>query len=439
LDIDENEECEESLELDQNTIIRKIVKGYENEISVYKKNSNQLICKDILKYDELLGIKSLGDKNIIVLAKRGLYIYHFNESNKFISLNYYYKMDYLENNVYYINLYVYNCNVAKRLKNYKKVFSKPILPLSNYKSFYNDKWVSFVKDNKLSFLKYGAELLTFAIKEHNLELIEEVYKKSMKYFKEDLRNNRMFLSIITSTMSLLNEYYPEYIIRYSSETTMIIDSPSYNINHKNSNLHLCSFFQYPKINRLILVFWGRKYEKLTILILLFFSPILLIIFLGRVVWNKFLKHNFINIFYKLFEHTYTPTITFMNPYIKFVNYPQDYNWFLELIKPQPSPFVKTINRDIYNTWSGETLINFKWETYGKYYYGIIWIVFMALLGCFTAAATIPQQYIDVDIRNQLLIVSIILGFIHLSFEIRQFIYDPIKWIYNFWNIFGNIF
>ncbi|PKY61376.1 hypothetical protein RhiirA4_486265, partial [Rhizophagus irregularis] len=116
-------------------------------------------------------------------------------------------------------------------------------------------------------------------------------------------------------------------------------------------------------------------------------------------------------------------ITFMVPYIKFINYPQNYSWFSELIKPQPSPFIETMNRDIYSTWSGEAIINFKWNTYGKFYYSIIWIGFMTLLGCFTAAATIPQQYIDDDIRKKLLLASIVFGFIHLSFEIRQIIFD----------------
>ena len=137
----------------------------------------------------------------------------------------------------------------------------------------------------------------------------------------------------------------------------------------------------------------------------------------------------------------------MNPYIKFVNYPplvQNHhsknrricNWLLELIMPQPSPFVETINRDIYKTWNGETLINFKWNTYGKYYYAFIWIMFMALLGCFTIATTVPQQFIGDDVQRQLLIASIVLGFIHLIFEVRQFIYNPIKWIRDFWNVFG---
>jgi len=54
----------------------------------------------------------------------------------------------------------------------------------------------------------------------------------------------------------------------------------------------------------------------------------------------------------------------------------------------------------------------------------------------TAAATIPQQYINEEVRKQLFIASIIFGFIHLIFEIRQFLYNITKWFYNFWNIFG---
>ncbi|RIA98944.1 hypothetical protein C1645_812117 [Glomus cerebriforme] len=84
---------------------------------------------------------------------------------------------------------------------------------------------------------------------------------------------------------------------------------------------------------------------------------------------------------------------------------------------QSNPFVKTISGDIYKTWNGEALINFKWNTYRKYYYTIIWISFMALLGCFTAVATI--QNIDKDTQKQLLITTIILGIIHLSFEVRH--------------------
>ncbi|UZO20495.1 uncharacterized protein OCT59_012918 [Rhizophagus irregularis] len=59
---------------------------------------------------------------------------------------------------------------------YKELFSKSTLPLPNYDSFKLNGWVSDAKNNKLGLLKYGVELLKFAIKEHKLELIDDIYK-----------------------------------------------------------------------------------------------------------------------------------------------------------------------------------------------------------------------------------------------------------------------
>ncbi|PKY49998.1 hypothetical protein RhiirA4_545637 [Rhizophagus irregularis] len=325
---------------------------------------------------------------------------------------------------------IYNSkNKKKILQHYRRVFSKSTLPLPNYDSFRLDGWVSDAKNNKLSLLKYGVELLTFAIKEHKLEIIDDIYKK------------------------------------YSS---------FYSIEHQNKNLHLCSFFQPLQIAnfsqsllwtkcyyRFYSTFWSTDSSLLKI-ILFIINVIQVLIILSTLplylaTFYILSKYNFINniyttdafsfvyffadvIFkaYKEYITTTTPTITFMIPYINFVNYSKDYNWFLELIRPQPSPFTKSINRNIYKTWNGEALINFKWNAFGKYYYAMIWILFMTLLGCFTAAATIPQQYINEEIRQLLFIASIILGFIHLIFEIRQFFYNVTKWFYNFWNIFDII-
>ncbi|RGB43102.1 hypothetical protein C1646_809525, partial [Rhizophagus diaphanus] len=373
--------------------------------------------------------------------------------------NYPYKLKYphykliassLFNNNGIVILTIFDSNNKKCmeiLQHNTRIFSKSTLPLPNY----------------------DIELLTFAIKEHKLELIDEIYKKCMTYFKED-PNNKSFLSIITSTMPILDEYYPEYILKYSSETNMIIDSSFYSIEHRNKNLHLYSFFQSPQIANLSksLLYtkcyykFGEFYEtaqhddNLFNLLIIFYTiqPLIILLTLPLYLATFYIlsKYNFINNIYpldvinssayfhavKIFKYfqkdiTTTPTIIFMIPYINFVNYSKDYNWFLELIRPQPSPFTKSINRNIYKTWNGEALINFKWNAFGKYYYAIIWILFMTLLGCFTAAATIPQQYINEEIRQQLFIASIILGFIHLIFEIRQFFYNITKWFYNFWN------
>ncbi|PKC51839.1 hypothetical protein RhiirA1_482869 [Rhizophagus irregularis] len=278
-------------------------------------------------------------------------------------------------------------------------------------------------------------------------------------------NNKSFLSIITSAMPLLDEYYPEYVLKYSLETNMITDSSFYSIEHQNKNLHL--FSQPPQIANLSqsllwskyhYTFYWKIYKSDLLLMTLivrfiYFIQVLIILLTLPLYLATFYilsKYNFINnisfstssdiyFYIKLKIEKYittTPTITFMIPYINFVNYSKDYNWFLELIRPQSSPFTQTMNRNIYKTWNGEALINFKWKAYGKYYYAMIWILFMVLLGCFTAAATISQQYISEEVRQQLFIISIILGFIHLIFEIRQFFYNIIKWFYNFWNIFG---
>ncbi|RGB39396.1 hypothetical protein C1646_754547 [Rhizophagus diaphanus] len=443
---------------------------------------------------KLLASSLFSNDNIIILTTFGILIYTFSENNKSsekdksnddnkssekdksIFLNYFY---FMKLDMYIERYYRYYKEYTKKLQHYERIFSKSTLPLPNYDSFRLDGWASDVINNKSSLLKYGAELLKFAIKDHKLELIDDIYKKCMTYFKKDLMNNKSFLSIITSAMPLLDEYYPEYILKYSSEMNMIIDSSFYNIEHQNKNLHLYSFFQSPQLANLSKSLLWTKFcynytyfhcktdSLLSIIlyyILVYVIQSLIVIILTILTLPLYLatfyissKYNFINNIYgtNLFSRVYfyteyeifktlkkyittTPTITFMIPYINFVNYSKDYNWFLELIKPQPSPFTETINRNIYKTWNGEALINFKWNAYGKYYYAMIWILYMALLGCFTTAATIPQQYINEEVRQQLFIASIILGFIHLILKIRQFFYNITKWFYNFWNIFDII-
>ncbi|CAG8660186.1 5341_t:CDS:2 [Funneliformis mosseae] len=44
---------------------------------------------------------------------------------------------------------------------------------------------------------------------------------------------------------------------------------------------------------------------------------------------------------------------------------------------------------------------------------------------------------DLEYQKNLLIVTIILGFIHSNIEFRQFAYDPVEWIIDLWNYFGD--
>ncbi|GES87537.1 hypothetical protein GLOIN_2v1580389 [Rhizophagus clarus] len=124
--------------------------------------------------------------------------------------------------------------------------------------------------------------------------------------------------------------------------------------------------------------------------------------------------------------TSIPKITFMIPYIKFVNYPQDYKWWIDLLIPQPSPFVETMSRDIYKSSSGQELINFKWVTYGYIYHFIIISgrAFLAMNFCFAANTAIfdQSQHMYATHRENFLQITNIFGFFHLFFVLRKFAY-----------------
>ncbi len=439
-----------------------------------KKELSRLICGRNEKKLDIIACKLLNN-DLAMLTNIGIFIFHLNKSGKLIPnnqnvcpivLDYFYHTYDPEESIKKINKRIGYLKVDKKDKDVRK-------DDINYDELIYG-WVSHVKDYNEDFLKYGAALLMFAIELHDLELINDLYKKCLRSFEEDPENNKAFLSIITTSMPLLNKSYPEYVARYSSDTNMIIDSLDYKIEHLSTS-HLYSFHNNIKIVDFTPSISWTKYtyklddmryysdtKMIKILIWLYLGIGTLIFYLTLPISflifyilnyfhliNEIYVDGFSNHYYKSyylisknkliksikskFSEKSEPTITFMIPYIKFVSYPQNYSWWRELFIPIPNPFVETINREIYKTWNGEALINFKWNLYGKYYYFAIWILFIALLGCFTAATTLSEDY---DTRKELFMASIVLGFIHFIVEFRQFVYDPIEWIRDLWNFFG---
>ncbi|CAG8483535.1 3153_t:CDS:2 [Funneliformis caledonium] len=396
--------------------------------------------------------KILKNKEIALLTEIGIVIFHLNIDESSISLDYFY----------------YTYQPEKIIENICKLPGYPKVDKMCRKD--NDEliygWVSYVKENNEEFLNYGSALLMFAIKVHDSDLIDGIYQRCLYLFNRDLESNKGFLSIINTSMPLLEKYYPEYIARYSSDTNMIIDSVEYKIEHLDTS-HLYPFSNMEIVDLTPSIAWtkytikvddmyyhdGRRIIKLltrfyfAIQIATFFLTLPISFPLFHIL-NYFHLINEIYVdrlskcYYKcyyyisksIFPEKLMPTVTFVIPYIKFVSYPEVYSWW-ELFRPKPSPFVETINREIYKTWNGEALINFKWNAYGKYYYYAIWMKFVAFLGCFMAASTFSEDLVSKDIRTRLLIASIVLGFTHFTFEIRQLIYDPIKWFIDPWNYF----
>jgi hypothetical protein len=171
-------------------------------------------------------------------------------------------------------------------------------------------------------------------------------------------------------------------------------------------------------------------DLINLLLLLIPGIGILIFFLCFVICSHLIKIIFN-------EQKTKPKLTFLVPFPSYVTYPKDYNFLKELlIKPQSSSFSQMQNNDLYKTWNGEAIINFKWRVFGRYYYAGIWILFIIYLTCFTLAS-IPYDIFNEEDRKYLFFFSIILGFIHLLFEVRQFIWSPTKWISDIWNLFGN--
>ncbi|CAI2194832.1 8315_t:CDS:2, partial [Funneliformis geosporum] len=447
----------------------------------YLRDSKVKKTKDIKIFD----LKSLKNNDIFILTEIGIFIFHLIDDNKnLISLNYYHIHSY-ESDIFIGEI----CKMPgypkvddkNRKSDYDELiygwmayvqkdnetFLKYHLALFNYTTEVHDTelldeiYNDYIEDIGI-FLKYGSVLLMWAIKSQASNVIDKIYNKCLKLFEQDLVYNQAFLSIINESMQLLDKHYPEYIARYSSDTNMILISPKI---EQLSTSHLNPFFNigiinltpsiaWTKYTRLVNYYSDSKYTIIRLPLKIYIAIQYVIFFLTLPISfpifhilnnfhiiNEIYDDGFSLCYYKINNKIFPkkklmPAITFIIPYIQFACYPRDYSWWRDLIKPKPNSFVETINKEIYKTWNGEAVINFKWNKYGKYYYYTIWIFFTALLACFTAAASTNYENIASEsIRNRLLIATIVLGFIHLTVEIRQIIYDPIEWVIDPWNYF----
>ena len=116
---------------------------------------------------------------------------------------------------------------------------------------------------------------------------------------------------------------------------------------------------------------------------------------------------------------------------------KDYNpWNEFLYKPKSTLFCNVDSNDLYRWWNFAAIIDFKWRNFGRYYYYFIWLLYTIFSLCFALASTLDQNLISDTNRKVLFVISIILGFMHLYFEIQQFLWKPKIYIKDFWNLFG---
>ncbi|CAG8511610.1 15297_t:CDS:2 [Dentiscutata heterogama] len=129
------------------------------------------------------------------------------------------------------------------------------------------------------------------------------------------------------------------------------------------------------------------------------------------------------------------TVKLMIPALNFATYPEVYSPFKELIFLPKIPFNILHTSNYYKWWNVKALINFKWNKYGKYYYYMIWAIYSIFMCCFAIVATISQNEISSSDQVILLNFTIFLGIFFIIIEIRQFLYDPKRYMTDFLNLF----
>ena len=120
----------------------------------------------------------------------------------------------------------------------------------------------------------------------------------------------------------------------------------------------------------------------------------------------------------------------------FTSYPKNYSFWREILyRPESNTFIRMNNKELFKTWNGEALLDFKWHRFAlKYYLGIL-MFFIIFFLSFSIITTLEGE-IDKVTRNTFLSISIILGFSHLIIEIKRFIWNPENYLFDFWNYFG---
>ncbi|GBC53683.2 hypothetical protein GLOIN_2v1881038 [Rhizophagus irregularis DAOM 181602=DAOM 197198] len=135
----------------------------------------------------------------------------------------------------------------------------------------------------------------------------------------------------------------------------------------------------------------------------------------------------------------TLTVSFIVPFPQICKYQdkgKDYNpWNEMLCKPKSILFCNIDSNNFYQWWNFAAIIDFKWKTFGMLYYFLIWFFYTIFFICFALATTLDQNLISNFNRKILFILSILLGLIHLSFEIRQFLWKSRIYVRDPWNLF----
>ncbi|KAF0540706.1 transient receptor potential cation channel subfamily a member 1-like [Gigaspora margarita] len=381
----------------------------------------------------ILEYKLLENGDIILAYSEGVQIFTVNSQTKELSKIYFWSDGYKNEKE------TAQQSTKRQLTSFVKKITKSklkILPPPTYDSpKYDYDWQNDYVNNELALKLYGNAILNqlaqFEYEAGFQNRIEELFTEWLNhsisaYKSGDAFDFVLFTSQIASALIKLEECHKNLKVteRYLSKINLLVPG-IYGTNKYPilSHFHHCGIYDHTSLSMIssfdYLLFWisekwnllKKKYPKIC----------------------KILASPYI--FYSNYSTNYSQkTVTLLIPLLNFATYPEEYSYFELLYLPDNS-FTSLDAPDYYKWWNIKALINFKWNTYGKRYYFIIWTTYLIFMCCFLTVSTITENAMSWHYQAILLISTIFCGFIHLIFEARQYIHKPMSYIASPWNWF----
>ncbi|CAB4384447.1 unnamed protein product [Rhizophagus irregularis] len=319
-----------------------------------------------------------------------------------------------------------------------------------------------IVDDKELFSKFGSEILKMAIENNYNDIVKKVIDKIIESIQVNSENRgymelanpsqtncsymMTLLPFISSNFLELSKKYPDFAIKYISYTSIIL-SPYCDFirNSTNTSLHSYSNVYIKKSNPVnnyfkpISSLWTRsKTDQSSTSQQEVVQTISFIVPFPRICVYKNQKNNGSKKNDRNNNHHETEKTEKINHETE-NNVPHDdhpFNiWNEFLYNPKSLLFCNIDSNHFYNWWNFAAIIDFKWRTFGRIYYFLIWFLYIVYYICYTLASILEPNFITDVQRKSLFIISIIFGSIFLIFEILQCLWDYKIYFKDPWNYF----
>ncbi|UZO27119.1 uncharacterized protein OCT59_019325 [Rhizophagus irregularis] len=376
-------------------IIKGSKKSQNDESNENDENDGR---KTVLKYscNDVISYKQLNNQDLALITKSEILIYTIYE-NEDLGLRY--------------------CRCNKGIKDIEECSSLPppdfshlfknIVKYQKYKNVECEKYERYflsIINNPVEFSRFYLEMLSKIIDEKIDEsfiefAVKSIFDKVIKLIEDDSENpNYMFPFINLNLFDLSNHFYSNLIMKYISCKSLILDPTCLSIINSTS--------PYKAYSREVYI---KKSSFITSLVKDIIKPI---------------------------KQEKTPAIRLIIPFSEFCDDKDKKSFWNKFLNEDRSFLFSNIDTDnFYRWWNFAAIIDFKWRNFGKKYYLIIWVFYAMFFLFFALASTLKYDYSNNALDNEdiFFIISIILGLIHLIFEIRQCLPDPRNYFYDPWN------